>query len=108
MMVIASVPAESMIVAHPLVTDSEVAVTAEGVVVAVILRPTYGRSERRKVLAEVAQSVRNFLAANESGEGVGETPVYVCADVDVYQAILHGAPLDVAQIASRTGCYVLQ
>ena len=108
---------EKVPIEHPAVAGSEVSITEEGVVVAVMLRPLYGRSARQKVLYEVAESVRRYLdmvardsrnRAAADGAEVGEKPIYVCADVDVYQAILHDTPLDVSSIASRAGCYKLE
>ena len=108
---------EKVPIEHPNVAGSEVSITEGGVVVAVMLRPLYGRSARQKVLAEVAESVRRYLdlaardsrsRASEGKENLSETPIYVCADVDVYQAILHDAPLDVDSIAARNGCYKLE
>ena len=108
---------EKVPIEHPMVAASEVCVTEGGVLVAVMLRPLYGRVARQKVLSEVAESVRRYLAALsrggretffEGGRTPLDAPVYVCADVDVYQAILHDAPLDLSAIASRAGCYKLQ
>ena len=115
-MVIESAMLEKVPIEHPAVAGSEVCVTEEGVVVAVMLRPLYGRSARQKVLYEVAETVRRYLdmvardSRNRNGEGldVSEKPIYVCADVDVYQAILHDAPLDVKSIGERAGCYRLE
>jgi len=116
-MVIESAMLEKVPIEHPSVAGSEVCVTEDGVVVAVMLRPLYGRSVRQRVLAEVAESVRRYLdmVARDSRNRKGEDgldvcgkPIYVCADVDVYQAILHDAPLDVKSIASRAGCYKLE
>ena len=108
---------EKVPIEHPAVAGSEVSITEDGVVVAVMLRPLYGRSARQKVLGEVAESVRRYLdvvsrdsrnrAAADTLD-VGEKPIYVCADVDVYQAILHDAPLDVKSIGERAGCYRLE
>ena len=101
-------------VSHPDVAEYQCAVYDGGVVVAVMLRPVYGRSERTRVLREVAYAVRRYLSLSGGAVSVPYgsadlscVPVYVLADVDVYQAILHGEILDLPRLATRPGCYVL-
>ncbi len=87
---------------HPSVDCYQSQADASAVVVAVMLRPVFGRSERMRVLSEVAKEVAD---ATPYGRAV---PIYVVADVDVYQSILHGVAVEPHTLAARSGCYVLR
>ncbi|MBQ4444193.1 MAG: hypothetical protein II896_06040 [Clostridia bacterium] len=148
MMVIECAAEMEIPIAHPDVAAYQCAMTDEGVVVAVVLRPVYGRNERQRVLREVAQSVRQYLslgladgfgraavsvkdrrkkvildeerdsslrsnADNAPSEhcavdGAERLPVYVCADVHIYQEILHKHTIDIDEIKGRTSCFCLE
>lgn len=90
-------PASSIILSHPDVLVWQSLRVSDGLVVAVMLRPLYGRTARMQVLAEVAESVRGYT----------DGTVYVVADTDVYQAILHEEAVDTRALSRRRGCYVL-
>lgn len=84
-------------ISHPMVACSMSSADDAGMVVAVMLRPVYGREARNAVLGEVAAEVRR----NYDG------PVYVCADVDVYQRIARGGVVHPREMRGRAGCYYL-
>ena len=111
-MISIQLPAQSVAVAHPDVAACQCFVAPHYAVAAVMLRPLYGRQDRRRVLAEVARMVAESacprgVESASSGNVTDTFVVYVVADVDVYQSLLHGSPVDTELLAKRTGCHVL-
>ena len=71
-----SVSAEQVI-DHPFVQDYQMAQTDRVMVIALQLRPVFSRKERMDIMLEVARSVAEACPVT----------VYVCADLDMWQAI---------------------
>jgi hypothetical protein len=92
-------------ICHKDVATYRVGIRQGDIIVAVMLRPIYGRNERLRVLGEVADEVARQYDARARGDACD---VYVVADIDVYQDLLKGAPIDPKTIAKRNGCYRLR
>lgn len=65
------------VIDHPYVQDYRVAQTDRVMVIALQLRPVFSRKERQDIMLQVARSVADAYPVT----------VYVCADLDIWQAI---------------------
>ncbi len=65
------------VIEHPFVEDYRIAQSDRVMVIALRLRPVFSRKERMDVMLQVARSVAAACPVT----------VYVCADLDIWQAI---------------------